>query len=234
MADPVDAAASAGQHEPGEEFPSAAMPNEGQKVELDLDDAPFLEDEKEEEEKKAAPPPEPVFSPTVPQEASPSFFVRYKMPLIIGGLVVAVMLVAGIVLKIVLSPAEQVVVEQPPQPDLQPLPEGPAPLPPAPVPRFVASFDTFWIARKDNEGNTRVLTCRFAVPTENQTLHAEIENKKNILRDAIFYYLSHRPITLLSDEATTDAFKADLMTVINEHLGNGKINELDLQAYIIR
>ncbi|MCC8193909.1 MAG: flagellar basal body-associated FliL family protein, partial [Deltaproteobacteria bacterium] len=111
---------------------------------------------------------------------------------------------------------------------------APRTLPEAPTPQFTMQWEPFWVELKDTEGNSRFLTLTFSVPTDNPVLFGEMNGKKLVLRDALFYYLRNQPILSLRDETRVQAFKSDLMTVMNEHLGSGKVSEILIQDYIVQ
>jgi flagellar FliL protein len=114
------------------------------------------------------------------------------------------------------------------------LPAGPPPLSAAALPKYTLSFEPFWVEQKDAEGAIRFLSLAFAVPTDNDMLFAELNGKRIVLRDALFYYLSRRPLVTLQDEATMESLKSDLATVINEHVANGKINDIFIENYLVK
>lgn len=207
------------------------------KVELDLDDAPFLEEdepEPEPEPKKAAEP-SPKKAAPVP-EASPSLKDRLlanKKKLIMAGGGAVLLIVAAVCVNMFLFSGEK---PPPPPPATEPekVLAAPKPLPEAPAPQFVMQWEPFWIELKDTEGAIRFLTFKFSVPTDNPILYAEMNGKKLILRDALFYYLRNQPIIPLTDTTRVQAFKEDLLTVMNEHLGSGKATEILIQDYLVQ
>jgi flagellar FliL protein len=223
--------------EPSSDNAVASKAEMGAKVELDLDDAPFLEED------EPAPAPEPAKETAAGPEKAPSApavspslkdrLLADKKKLIMAGAAAAVLLIAGICVNVFLFSGEK-----PPPPPPPPAPEkvvvAPKPLPAAPAPQFVLQWEPFWVELKDTEGAVRFLTLKFSVPTDNPILYAEMNGKKLILRDALFYYLRNRPILSLADEAKVQAFKGDLLTVMNEHLGGGKISEILIQDYLVQ
>lgn len=204
------------------------------KVELDLDDAPFLNDEEPEPEPKK-PPKKADQAPTQPPEpVDEKKGLSKKKKIAIAGGAVGFLLVVGIVLKLFVFAGDP----PPPKPLPAPEPEKvlatPQLSPPAPVPQFTLQWEPFWVELKDTEGAIRFLTVKFSIPTDNPVLFAEMNAKMLILRDALFYYLRNQPIISLSDEAKVKAFKGDLLTVINEHLGGGKASEILVQDYLVQ
>lgn len=222
--------------EGAEAAPSAPKPSRvGSKVELDLDDAPFLQEEEPEPQPKpqaAAAPERPVRDVPAPKGSSlQQSLAANKKKLILAGVAAVVLLAAGIGVNIFLSGPKT-------PPPVQPEPEkvlaAPKPLPEAPVPQFVMQWEPFWVELKDTEGGIRFLTCTLTIPTNNPVLYAEMAGKRLVLRDALFYYLRNQPILSLTDESKVNALKSDLLTVVNEHLGSGKASELLIQEYLVR
>lgn len=226
----------------------------GAKVELDLDDAPFLEDDDAKPEKEApekSPAPAAPAAPATPGTQSPpkgentrqSFLHRLladKKRLALAGGAFLFLLAAGIGVNVFLGgdDAPPPVNAAPPvaatAPTAVQLPEGPPQLPATPTAKHLMRFSPFWVEQKDAEGNIRFLSLTFSIPTDNDMLFAELVGKNIVLRDALFYYLSNRPLVTLQNETTMAALKADLMTVINEHTANGKVNDIFIENFLIQ
>lgn len=205
------------------------------KVELDLDDAPFLEDDPAPEpakEPETVPPGEVVVAASPPSPGLLQRLTANKKKLAVAGGCAVFLLVAAVLVNVFLFSEPEP--PSPPQPEPEKVAIAPKPLPPAATPNFTAQFEPFWVELKDTEGAIRFLTFRFSIPTNNEILFAEMNGKMLILRDALFYYLRNQPIISLRDEASAQEFKADLMTVINEHLGSGKISEILILDYLIQ
>ncbi|CAK7063981.1 MAG: hypothetical protein DELT_01557 [Desulfovibrio sp.] len=204
----------------------------GLKVELDLDDAPFLDEE--EEEQAAAPPPEeeaaapPVTAPLPATEPAPA---NKKKKLILAGIGGVVIIIVGVVANVFLF-SGKTDAPPPPPPPVADVTETPPP--PPPPQEFVMAWEPFWVEMKDTEGASQFLTIKFSVPTKNPIVFAEMNGRKLIIRDALFYYLRKQPILSLSDEAKVTALKDDLLTVINERLGSGKVSEILIEDYLLQ
>ena len=219
-----------------EQDKSAAAPKGiDQKVELDLDDAPFLEDEEEPEPEKVsekapeAPPPQPA--PV--DQSKPSLLARllpHKKKLAIAGAVAVVLIGTVVAVNIFLS--------VPPPPVEPPMPASveKTKTPPSPPPPTVLlmEWEPFWVEMKDTEGAIHFLRYKMAVPTENPILFAEMQSKLLLLRDAIYYYLRNQSAISLADKEKVELFKSELLTVLNEHLASGKVAEVLIQDYIIQ
>ena len=215
------------------------------KVELDLDDAPFLEEPLEEEKKEEAPP-EPETTP-VPvetkeeEEEKPSklqlLLARLKAnkkKLILAGGASAVLLIAFIVVNkfIFGPPAEKVQPTGPKLVTVQTQPKDEAD-PNAPA-VYVVNWEPFLVELRGSEGEIRFLYCQFSTPTTDPVLHSELLAKKVALRDAVYYYLKRQPLTFLSDSTRQGALKEDIINVINEHVSSAKISELYFEEYVVR
>ncbi|OLN28047.1 Flagellar biosynthesis protein FliL [Desulfovibrio sp. DV] len=211
------------------------LPKALQKVDLDLDDAPFLEDEPEE----APPAPE---TPTTGEEqaavdaaAKPS---RKKKFLILG---LAVLLLLGggaaayfLFLKKPAAPPPPVETphEEPAPPPVMPPP--PPPEPPAPKPEIVLTMDPFLIELTDPKGRSRFLTIRFSAATTEHS--AELEFKRNtiVVRDAVYYYLKNKSLEFLTDKGNADALKKDVLSVINQFIGSQPLDNLIIEDYLVK
>lgn len=217
------------------------------KVELDLEDAPFLDEPEE------APPPVKKPAPETrvkqpPQEGKKAslavkelladllarlFSNKKRLALIGGGLLL--LLLTPVVLMLVFSgdkkppaqeapaPAPEVRVEQE-APQRQDAPPGPA---------YLYTAESFMVPLQGSEGELRFLRFRFSIPTDNPALYGELHAKTIALRDAVYYYLVNKPLTLLADREAQDVLKQDLISVVNEHVSADKIQDLYIEEYYI-
>ncbi len=208
------------------------------KVELDIEDAPFLQEPDEPKPPAKEPErPAPTQPAATPKEKKTSAFklklaallANKKRLAIIGGGLVLVLL-APLVVSLVLSgksappPQEPVRKLVPDEPVRENTPAGP---------KFLFKGEPFLIERRGSEGEIRFLRCRFTIPTDNPSLYAELQAKNIAVRDAIYYYLNNKPVTFLSDSTQTEVLKKDLISVINEHLTSEKIQELYIEDYLV-
>ena len=86
----------------------------------------------------------------------------------------------------------------------------------------------------DSEGNVRFLVCRFAGVTTNEALKMEAETKQLVLRDTIYYYLTHKDKDFLGNTANAEALKRDILAVVNQYLSSGQIDQVLLEDYVIK
>ena len=205
------------------------LPKALQKVDLDLDDAPFLDDEPEEAAPTDAPTAAP--SPVQPQEGGRS---RKKLFLLLGAALslIAAGAAAFFLLK---KPAPAPVVEQAPPVEAPPLPKAPPPPePPQPKPEIVMTMDPFLIEMTDQQGHTRFLTIRFTAVTNEPV--AELEFKRNtiVVRDAVYYYLKNKSMEFLTDKNNTETLKKDVLSVINQFVGAQPLDNLLIEDYLVK
>lgn len=207
------------------------------KVELDLDDAPFLADEPTGEDTAPDAPedaPPPAASPAVKPgaEAKPPLRKKKKIIFAVAGGVL-LLLVAAAVYFFVFARSKS---PSPPPPVSAPasVTAEEVPAPPPPPQEYVLQWEPFWVGLKDTEGAVRFLTLTFSITTQNPIVFAEMNAKRLVLRDALFYYLRNQPIISLSNTEKANELKSDLLTVVNEHLGSGKVSELLIQDYLLQ
>ncbi len=207
-----------------------AMSRAEEKVELDLDDAPFLIPEVE------TPPPPPKaetsLSLDAPEEkpAKKSLFANRKLLIM---LVAVVLLLGGgggatwwFVLR---TPPEKAAG---PKTVVVPSEPAPAEVPKASTP--VVSLEPFWVEQRDMDGQIRFLVCKFAAPATDPKLIHEIQGKKVVIRDAVYYYLKNKSLVFLTDGANAETLKKDLLTIINGYLSLGKLEDLLIENYLVK
>lgn len=194
------------------------------KVELDLDDAPFLDEDEDEEEEEIS-----VDDHEAEDEEKRDLKELLKDKRVLGGLIAAVLLLLGVVLAILFWPGA----EEPPPPPPAPVEEPEPELPPPPAEHLVA-FKPFWVEHVNEDGIVRLLYFKFSVLTENEKLAWEVSHKRLVLRDAIFYYLKNKDLRFLSDKTKAEQLKSDLLSVVNQYLNVDQIQELLIEEYLVK
>lgn len=195
------------------------------KVELDLDDAPFLEEEDEEEEEEQAP--EPEAQPAAPEKTPKASLLKDKRVLMAMGGV----LVLALALVVLLWPSPE---PPPPPPPPMPEPEITEQEKEPEKQDFVVKMEPFWIEYQTDDGKIRLLKCSFATSTNNEKLSWEIQTKTLVLRDAIYYYLRNKDLLFLSDKKNEEVLKKELLSVINQYLSTDRLTTLLIQEYLVR
>ncbi|WP_165066389.1 flagellar basal body-associated FliL family protein [Desulfovibrio sp. ZJ200] len=192
------------------------------KVELDLDDAPFLLDEPD-----APAVPEESEAPAVPQEAETAAAApkKKKLLLLAGG---------GLLSLLVLGAAAWWFFVPPPEPDA-PKPEViVVPSKPAVPARleYVKEFAPFLVERPDGKGGSRFLICKFSALTRVPNLDKEMDQKMLSLRDALYYYLRSTDNDFLLAQENVQTIKKELTSVLNNYLTQGQIEDVLFERYL--
>ncbi len=207
-----------------------------QKVELDLDDAPFLEEEEEEKEEKREEKPveehlkEEEKEIEEEKEKKPSpFWKKWWFFLILG------IVFVGILVFIILKPFKHVK-KTPEEPTKLEKLEKPKEIikpekPPKP-PKEKVSLTPF-IIEYQYKGKVRWLNLQFMLVVSGRFIVWEINRKMRILRDAIYYYFKNKELTFLTDKKNVKKIKKDLKTILNQYLDKGKIEEVLIQKYLL-
>ena len=226
-----------------------SVPKGLQKVELDLDDALFLEFEEKEEEAEATPIealPEPEDA-APPSEQSETPAKKNRKKIWIFGIA------AGLCLLLGAGGSYFFMKSGPPDPEEQtatdPLStqepqatEGSAPAEadspekaqtqkPEEIQAY--SLEQFQI-EYNLEGKIRFLSCRFSIPDTTPIMRAEIQAKRVLIRDGIYRYLKNSPLFFLDNPQESEKLKADLTTVINQVLKSGQVSEILLEEYVVK
>ncbi|MCR5812889.1 MAG: flagellar basal body-associated FliL family protein [Desulfovibrio sp.] len=209
---------------PEVEVASQNLPAENsaeKKVELDLEDAPFLKEEPKQEEKK-----EEVAKESEP--AAPEKKPKKKIVIIALG---AILIVAGVIGFIFFgSPAPPPPPPpQKPKPDVIVVPSKPG----GPTsPDIVMDFERFIIPVGNSLSSTNFLICKFSTVSKSPTINSEIEQKMLVLRDAVYFYLRGKSYEYLLDPDNAAAIKSDLVGILNDYLGHGKLEDVLLDSYL--
>lgn len=224
------------------------VPKGLQKVELDLDDALFLEfEEKEEEPPPAESEPEPETetetTALVPQEKAPSSFDRKKY--LILGIAAALCLIlgAGGAYFFLKSGVEET--SAPQQTENASQAEGPsgeqaeapaheaakAPaMPPALVTHTLEKFQVEYVVANQ----IRFLSCSLSIPGITEIMRLEMQAKSVFIRDGVYRYLKNAPLSFLDNPGNSDKLKNDLAAVINQHMKSGSVSEIMIEEYVVR
>jgi len=199
-----------------------------QKVDLDLDDAPFLEDE-EEEEIELEEPEEQDFEEEK-SEKKKGLPPIFRNKLFYMGLIIALLL---IVIGFLLFNRPTA----PPPPPPEPQKNEPEPVvEPAPVKpnEILLRLDPFLIEQKDSEGTIRFLEIRIVLNTTSQELTQQFKQETFTVRNAVYYYLKNKDLEFLSDKTNVEKLKKELLAVINQYMAYGRFESLLFEQYLVR
>lgn len=229
------------------------VPKGLQKVELDLDDALFLEFE----ETEAAPPtptePVPEAEPeegAAPVEAAPAKKARIKRPskkiILLAAAILACLLLGAGGAYFFMKSGSKTSTEK--TPVLQEkatqgaengssTPESNDTAAPAQPPRNF-TVETFPLDQFQVEytldGQMRFLTCRFSIPDSTPTLRGELQLRTVLIRDGVYRYLKNSPPAFLANTENSEKLKSDIVVIINQFLKSGQISQILLEEYVVK
>ena len=200
------------------------------KVQLDIDDAPFL---REPEPKKPPPPPEDDKAdllPEAPAQPADDRAAKKKLRIIAVALLALLLAGGGGALW-------WFVLREPP-----PLPQTPqvvvvptSPKDAAPT-DFLISFEPFWLELSSssprNKDKIFFLVCKFTAISKSESVTQEAQNKSIVIRDALYFYLKNKNYEFLTDPGNTQTIKNDLTSVINGYLSGGKVDDVLFERYL--
>jgi len=192
------------------------------KVELDLDDAPFLKEEQE------AASPAVQDDKKLPAQVAPDPKAEKKQKLLIFGAgAAALLLILGAaVWWFFLRTAP------PPPPEIKPevivVPSQPVDVPPADYVKELAPF----VVPRQVDGTARFLVCKFSTISKSPSVSGEMDHKMISLRDALFFYLSGKSDDYLLNPGNAVTIKRDLTSILNDYLSSGRIDDVLFESYL--
>ncbi|WP_147821260.1 flagellar basal body-associated FliL family protein [Salidesulfovibrio onnuriiensis] len=199
-----------------------------QKVDLDLDDAPFLEDEEEEEvELEEAPEEEAPSEEKKEKKELPAIF---KNKLFYMAVVIAVLLI--VILYLLFSRPDAP--PPPPPPEPEPIEEPLVEPEPVITGEILLRLDPFLIEQKDEKGAIRFLEVRLVLNTTDEELARQFKQETFTVRNALYYYLKNKDLQFLSDKNNADKLKQELLAVVNQYMGFGQFETLLFEQYLVR
>lgn len=200
-----------------------------QKVDLDLDDAPFLEDEDDEEEEAFEEEELPLLEEDEEEEPKVGLKALLSNKLVLIFLGVIVILIAVIAFLLLREP------EPKPEPEpevveeiVQEEPEIVLP------PEILIRLDPFLIEQRDKENKIRFLEVRILVSTTDEGLSRQFKQETYTVRNALYYYMKNKDLQFLSDEKNSEALKKELLAIINQYMGFGQFDTLLFEQYLVR
>ncbi len=214
------------------------------KVELDLEEAPFLEEEKEEAPATEKSADESSTSQTGEEEGKGKKkfqLTKKKLIIIVGGLLIVI--IAAVAVLFLTGGGEETPkeveateeVEEAEAPELEPFvvvveefkePEGP--------PIYTLELEPFWIQMKNETSETIFLVCNFSLVTEDMTFYNEIQANIPVIRDTIYYYLNSRTHQFLTNHENFPLIKENLLTLINRLLKQDQLSEVLYNSYLTK
>jgi flagellar FliL protein len=225
------------------------VPKGLQKVELDLDDALFLEFEEKEEVLVQTPAealPEPEETPlALETSTSPAKPGRKKMWILGIAAGLCLLLGAGGAYFFMKSGTTQTeegakttqeslqnqTTAAQTAPEQNATPGTPAAALPEKI--YTYSLEQFQVEYVQND-QIRFLTCRFSIPGASEIMRLELQTKSLVIRDAVYRYLKNSSLSFLDNPQNSEKLKSDLATVVNQYMESGKVSEILLETYVVK
>jgi flagellar FliL protein len=211
-----------------------------QKVELDLDDAPFLDEEDEDDLFQDIESEELVAQPDSedkPEKKKKKERRRFpKRVLVILAALLLFILGGGSVYFLIdfIEPKEKTEILEPTAGEEELLPEAEPEEKTLMDQEVLIELEPFWVEKMDDGGDIRFVQARFSMSAKNPVMAREINQKQIILRDAIYYYLRNKPLAFLSNKENADTLKKDVLTVVNQYLGTEQVDDLWIEEYVVK
>ncbi len=200
-----------------------------QKVDLDLDDAPFLEEEEEEAVEKFAPRETIRFTPD--EEEAPAPKDKKKL-LILGAVALVLVLALGLAAKYFLFKGKSASMQE--KSPVATVADN-ATKPAAPeLPEIQVRLEPFWVEQKGENNEVRFLIARILLGTHKASVATDFESRKMQARNAIFYYLKNKDVQFLTDETNAEKLKMELLLVVNQYVSDGKFETLLFEEYVVK
>jgi flagellar FliL protein len=207
------------------------------KVQLDIDDAPFLQEKAPE-----APPPssleiidnadEPLAPPPLPDK-DPDTGKKKKLIILCSALLLLLSAGGGGTLWwfVLRTPAPP-----PPKPQVVVVPSTPPDSGPA---DSLFPLAPFWLelTSEHPRGKDKIffLVCKFTAIAKSEAALQEAQSKTVIIRDALYFYLKNKDYEFLTNHGNTQAIKNDLTSVINGYLtGGNKVDDVLFERYVTK
>ena len=204
-------------------------PAASKKVELDLDDAPFLQ--KEEEQRKDLPARPASRPPARSPVSAPDTGADKKKKLILAAAAGVLLLIgaAAVWWFFLRSPAVPPPPANTPQPQIITVPTQTVPPPPA---ESLKALDPFWVENKDAQGRSHFLICTFSIVCDDIHAEQEIDRHMLVIRDAIYFYLRSKTFETLLDAKQVEGMKKDIVDTINNYLTRYKAKDVLFESYL--
>ncbi len=220
-------------------------------VQLDIDDAPFLDEEEEEEEKKEEAKEEEEGEKEEGETKKKGRFQflanmsKKKKIIIAAALVLVILLIAAAAFFLLSGSPEAVDAEEVEEvkEEVAEGEEGSAGTyivtvdesyknPPVEI-TYDTKLEPFWVQMQDG-GKTFFLVSTFTIHTKDEKLHQEVNRNIATLRDTIYYYLNTKNYDFLTNYKNFTLIKEDLLDEVNQKLGEGKLEDIYYDNYIVK
>jgi flagellar FliL protein len=84
------------------------------------------------------------------------------------------------------------------------------------------------------DDKTRFLTSRFSIPDTTPIMRAELQAKRIFVRDGIYRYLKNSQLSFLDNPQESEKLKTDIAAVINQTIKSGEVSEILIEEYVVK
>ncbi len=202
-------------------IPGAFESLASQKVQLDIDDAPFLMDL-----------PEDIPPPAVQEEKEEETpkKSRKKLFLLIGIALVLLALAGGLAYYFFFTPSEPTGLE----PIILVVPSNPEDNTASAPAEQVVELEPFWVPVVDENGKTRFAVFTFVLSTYDTTAYEEITQQTIRVRDTIYYYLTTRPYDYLVNARNLPVIREEIVNALQKDTLKGRLNNLYFDSIMVQ
>lgn len=198
-----------------------------EKVQLDLDDAPFLQDDEDEEETKTETGKKSEKTGETTEEGE-EVKPKSKKKIILIVLATFVILILAFASYYVYN------ILQTPGPVLQNFITIPSP-PESTKPAFYeVTLDPFWVDLENTDHGPKFLVGKFVVRMESEDTKKELELNLKKIRDAIYYYLVSVDHEFLIDIDNREIVRNGIIDIVNPYLVSGQIENIYFDSFLLK
>jgi len=201
-----------------------------QKVDLDLDDAPFLEDE--EEVKPVPQKPKEAVSLSADEAETPAPRDRKKL-IIIAAAALVLLVLLGVGAKFLFFKGKPAPVAEKPT-TAAPQDNGTEAAAKPELPEVQLRLEPFWVEQKGEGEEVRFLIARILLATHEPSVAKDFESRMLQGRNAIYYYLKNKDVQFLTDEKNAEQLRSELLMVVNQYVSDGKFETLLFEEYVVK
>ena len=94
------------------------------------------------------------------------------------------------------------------------------------------SLEPFWVVY-DSKDNLRQFHLGLDFSIKGKDAAWELEKKIPVIRDSLYYFLKNKQIQEISDKDNISELKKEIQTVVNNNLSNGKVDKVLIQKYLV-
>ncbi len=99
---------------------------------------------------------------------------------------------------------------------------------------YSTTLEPFWIQLKNEDNSTVFLVCTFTLITEDSRIFRRLEAEMPKIRDSIRYFLNTKDYVFLTSYTNYPAIKRQLLNVVNKEIILGEFDDILYDNYVIK